>query len=201
MSAGLYAASRPLSVELRTTSLSMPNNTLQPTAPPPRLRRSCRAADERERYRAVRTSAMQRFGTTGKSSLSAISRHPSLRFDARKQSFDFGKQNPAEAGSVRVLLRILSGKVKLARGSRRSARSGSWLLQISRRKADIETQSLGLRVTTLNAVSSHARSSRPSNPGTEEPAVIWKILTLLALAAQPPPRAPVRRRVDFLECA
>ena len=35
----------------------------------------------------------------------------------------------------------------------------------------------------------------------EEPAVIEKILTHLGLAAQPPPRAPARRRVDLLEWA
>ena len=35
----------------------------------------------------------------------------------------------------------------------------------------------------------------------EEPAVIEKILTHLGLAAQPPPRAPERRRVDLLEWA
>lgn len=62
---------------------------------------------------------------------------------------------------------------------------GSWFLQISRRKADIETQSLGLLATTLNAVQSHARSSKTSNLGTEEQAVIEKILTHLGLGPQP----------------
>ena len=35
----------------------------------------------------------------------------------------------------------------------------------------------------------------------EEPAGIEKILTHLELSPQPPPRAPARRRVDWLEWA